>query len=284
MRPTPILVEFSDGKKALIPFSTQTTWRGLYNHIISSPGGTFGGWIAAVKMDLPHVSLLVDYITERHANLYWRLNPYDDNVFKAGLTNTIIDATHALNLSGGFDVIYRSWTKGHASAERKARKAGVSVKNGITIVEWKDYYQVYQDSLLRWGDMASSSYKWEIFEEMFQRESPNIKLWLADYEGKVVAGALCFYAKKHVVYWHGAALKQYFNLRPVNLLICEIIKDACEKGYNWFDFNPSGGHAGVSDFKKSFGAMSLPSPVIVKQRIELKLMSKINPLLRKVLG
>jgi lipid II:glycine glycyltransferase (peptidoglycan interpeptide bridge formation enzyme) len=42
-------------------------------------------------------------------------------------------------------------------------------------------------------------------------------------------------------------------------LLYEVIKDACEQGYFWFDFNPSGGHEGVKSFKKGFGCSTLQS-------------------------
>jgi lipid II:glycine glycyltransferase (peptidoglycan interpeptide bridge formation enzyme) len=77
-----------------------------------------------------------------------------------------------------------------------------------------------------------------------------------------IAGALCFYAQKHAVYWHGAALQSHFSLRPVNLLMSEIIRHACEEGHQWFDLNPSGGHPGVKKFKESLGAQALKAPVI----------------------
>ena len=36
-----------------------------------------------------------------------------------------------------------------------------------------------------------------------------------------------------------------------------IILDAIEKGYKYFDFNPSGGHKGVVKFKETFGTNKL---------------------------
>ena len=53
----------------------------------------------------------------------------------------------------------------------------------------------------------------------------------------------------------------------------EAIKDASERGITWFDFNPSGGHEGVWDFKKGFGAQAMPAPVV-----------RIRPLWRRLAG
>ena len=147
------------------------------------------------------------------------------------------------------------------------------MKQASTLDDWRAYYQTYEDSVQRWGEKASAKYAWEMFSQIFRLSSPHTKLWLAVYQNKVIAGALCFYAPRHVVYWHGAALEDYFRLRPANLLMSEAIRDACEKGYCWFDFNPSGGHEGVKAFKRSFGASSLPSPVIHREGKTLRILT-----------
>lgn len=275
LRPKPMLVVFSDKKKALLPFSCARKLKGLVTNIVSSPMGTYGGWISTDDLSVPHAVLLCEYLTVKLKNLQLRLNPYDEIALRSGIKFNKYDETHALSLVCGFDEIFAGWTKGHSSAARKARKEGVRIRIGSTLDDWQAYCQVYLDTLRRWGDRASSSYSEHLFLQMFQKRSSNIKLWLAFYEDKVVAGAVCFYAGRHAVYWHGAALEETFKLRPVNLLMYEVIKDACENGYEWFDFNPSGGHPGVVAFKKSFGARPLPCPVIITQSGWSKLIRRI---------
>jgi len=177
----------------------------------------------------------------------------------------VYDETQTCNLGNGFDEIYRQSSDGHRRGARKAVKQGVVVKRASTREDWLAYYFAYEDSLRRWGKDASSHYGWPLFEEMFRRNSAYIGLWLAVFEARIVAGALCFYAPRHVVWWHGAALEDYFHVRPMNLLIYEIIKDACQQGYTWCDFNPSGGHEGVKSFKREFGALTLPTPVVCQE-------------------
>ena len=264
IQPKPFLITFSDGKRALLPLSIQRILKGFAKQYISSPAGTFGGWISRDELNISHGQLLVDYIYQKLGSLIWRLNPYDKIVSQCKFSKIENDETHALNLEGGFDAIYRLWTKGHKSAARKARKAEIIILKAYKQEHWQKYYAIYEDSLQRWGEGATSRYEWKLFEIIYNLNSKNIELWLAKYEDKIIAGALCFYSKNHVVYWHGAALSSYFNMRPVNLLMYEVIKDACERNCLWFDFNPSGGHEGVKSFKKSFGTLSLPSHIVVK--------------------
>ncbi|PIZ43387.1 methicillin resistance protein, partial [candidate division WWE3 bacterium CG_4_10_14_0_2_um_filter_42_7] len=199
------------------------------------------------------------------------------------IPDTRPDFTQYLDLRNGFEPIYRSWTKGHASAVQQARREGITIREAVSIEEWKDYFVIYEDSLRRWGEKATNSYPFVLFENLFKNGCRNVKLWLACFENKPVSGALCFYNNHHVVWWHGASLENYFPKRPAHLLQYEIIKDACEKGYWWYDFNPSGGHEGVVKFKKGFGAEKIGSDVICISSFSFKLLNKIRKYLIKLI-
>jgi len=276
LQPEPLLFTFSDGKEALLPLSCERLCSSLVKSYISSPGVTFGGWISSDGLTLEHAQLQASWF-KKLRDVRWRLNPYDHLALQSGAKTLKNDETQVLNLTCGFDRVYKRWKKGHRAAPRQAQKAGVLVRSASTLQDWKAYYEVYQDSLNRWGDRASSRYSWRMFSELFKRGSPNVVLWLATYQEKVVAGALCLYAKRHVAYWHGASLSEYFRLRAVNLIIYEAIKDACERGYCYFDFNPSGGHEGVKAFKKHFGTEALPCPIVISSTQ----ISKVTRMLRR---
>ena len=281
-RPAPKFVSFSDGKQALLPLSIRTAYKGLLKNYEFSFEETFGGWISADELTVPHAVLLAEFVTKKlGGNLSWRFNPYDELVFKTGVKVTSEDETHALKLEGDIDTIYKKQSP-IARKARKAAKEGVSVTTTSNLEEWQEYYQVYQDSLRRWGKDGSLGYRWDLFQAIFQRNSPNIKLWIARYDNKIVSGSLCFYARKHVVYWQGASLEEYFHIRPANLVMYEIIKNCCEQGYSWFDFNPSAGLEGVRAFKESFGAKPLPSHVISLQTESQKFMRNILASVEKI--
>jgi len=270
MKPAPIMVFFSDGQRVLLPFSMQLR-KGLIKNYFSSPEGTFGGWISEHSLSKAHADLLVDFIMEKTKNIVWRINPYDEPFAleilaeKKNYFRIDEDDTHVVDLTQGFENNRRKWSKGHKSAAEKARRDGVIIKIANAEDDWQEYFNVYVDSHRRWGKSAQVFYEKELFSIMYRLQSKHIILWLATYMNRIVAGALCFYAKKHVVYWHGAALEDYFYLRPANLLISDIIKASCENGYHWFDFNPSGGIEGVRAFKKSFNTLILSAPVVTQK-------------------
>jgi hypothetical protein len=263
LRPVPKVVTFSDGVKAVLPLSYQNR-KGARNYYLSAEG-CFGGWIAQETLSAIHAELMIENILGL-PNIVWRINPFDrllvDRISHIGRVYSIEeDVTHVIPLSPEGATV-------SLSAQRKARKSagqGVSVDRADSEQDWREYYKVYRDSIRRWGPLALSSYGWELFDDIRRRKSPYASLWLAKKDGQIIAGALCFYAKCHAVYWHGAALEDQLPTRPVNLLLYEALKQAAADGYQWFDLNPSGGLEGVKAFKKSLGAVELSCPVIYQK-------------------
>jgi len=255
--PSPYLMEFSDNSRAIFPM----TWYCSGGRYLASPAGTYGGLISLQPIDGCHLASAIIAVQQKLGTLAIRFNAITP-VEKLSPENLALhdDTTEMLFLESGFEAVYLNWSHRHKRAVRKARDAGVTVRPAVSAQDWQDYFEIYRSSIQRWGGTVSSSYDWSFFENVLLRDSRNVRLWLSCYQGQPVAGALCFYAKKHAVYWHGAALSDYFHLRPVQLLFYEVIRAAAANGYHWFDFNPSGGHESVRAFKQGFGTVSLPCP------------------------
>jgi hypothetical protein len=205
-----------------------------------------------------------------------------ENKLNLSTTNTD-DFTHLLILENNFDKIFSNFSKGHRSSYKKGCKMGVKVREADSIGDYKEYFYAYVDSLRRWGDNASSNYPWQLFENGFliaKTYPQNIKLWLAEVDEKLVAGAWVFYWNKHVVWWHGAAYEAFFNYYPNNVLQTVIIKDAIERGFRYYDFNPSGGYENVARFKGRFGAEKRPFTRITINSPVLRFGQKIKRLIR----
>lgn len=267
IRPAAQSITFSDGVEALLPWCFETKAGGLLSRYTSSTQGTYGGWLAPKTLTLEHAICLVDWLTVgKRRSLVWRLNPYDEVAFRAGIARQLRckhDETHALRLTGDAGSVLQGFKASYRSQIKKAvQSARFNVACATTLEDWRAYYEVYRDSLERWGDEPESGYGWRLFEFLFRLKSPNIKLWLARHEGRIVSGDLCLYAKKHVAYWHGATLEGYLRTSVAKLLKFEVIKDSVERGYDWFDFNPSAGLPGVKFFKEGFNAEVLPTPIV----------------------
>lgn len=274
--PSPRLLIFSDGKRALYPLAVNKRYRGVAREYLSSPGGAFGGWIGTDGLNRSHGELLDLFLLENCPSFVLRHNPYNPVVESFKKLECQDDETHVLDLSPGFDTVFKGWSKGHSSAAKKARREGVVVRVADSMQDWHEYFAVYQDSLRRWGDAGTSSYTFDFFEELQNQGAGSVRLWLGEFSGRVVAGALCLYARQHVVYWHGAALEEFFNVRPVHYVLYEAIRDACEAGYRWFDYNPSGGHEGVKSFKRNFGAEAQSCPVFSRKSGLVRILNVVS--------
>lgn len=285
-RPSPEMVTFSDATQALLPFTIQKRKKVATTYFLTAEG-QFGNWISAAPLADEHVSLLVHHLNGKCKNLVWRWNPYDPvstDIDLKDVYELVEDENFAVDLTGGFERVLKGCYHGHRCSYQKGKRAGLSIRLAESEADWKDYYVAYEDSLRRWGDAALSKYDWRLFNIMYQLKSPHIKLWIALYDGAVIAGALCFYAKHHVVCWHSAVVEKYLLLRPMNFMFLEVMGELCACGYRWFDFSVSGRLEGVATFKKRFGARELKCNVVYKKSRPMRKYIAIKKLLNRVVN
>ena len=257
LKSSTLKAKFNDGQIVVLPLATISQYKGLAKFHVTPAGGGYGGWLSSNLLHERHKELLLSVIY-RLGNVSWLTNPLDEFSLKSTAHLGTMDETHLLNLETGIDRIVKSWTKGHRSATQQARNSNVQICEASSENDWESYFNVYQDSLRRWGQKATSNYPWSVFKNFYKIKDKSIKLWIAKHDDQIVAGALCLYSKYHVSYWHGAVLESAMLVRPVNLLMYTILQDACSSGFRWFDFGLSGGHEGVRSFKRSFGAQATP--------------------------
>jgi len=269
------LICFGSRKKVLLPLSRMKLLGGLVQCHFLAPK-VFGGFVTTDKLDENEKEELFEFL-ERMKMLYCAVNPYDT------LTNefdkfTDKDFTQVLELSSGFESIFKNWSKGHASAAKKGIREGITTEVASTENDWRSYYGLYQDNLGRWGKKATNHYTWKLFEIMYKKKSPHIKLWLAKFQKQLISGAICFYQNKHVAYWHSATLKEFFKLNGPHVLQYHIIKDACGKGFLYYDFLPSSRLEGVIHFKNGFSPQK--KPVNIYMSSSMAVLASLRTILR----
>ncbi|MEJ2218937.1 MAG: GNAT family N-acetyltransferase, partial [Gemmatimonadota bacterium] len=174
-----------------------------------------------------------------------------------------VDTTHILKTRSrlGPDGSVRWERPAVRRAVAKAAHAGLEIRQAMSLQDYRAYYQVYADTLDRWGDHATSRYPWTLFETGYaasERTPGAIRLWLATLGPAVVAGMWVFYWRENAYYWHSAVLRSHMKLRPMDLLVTAVTEHAAHNGFSSFDLMPSGGHTGVARFKEKFGAQRVP--------------------------
>jgi hypothetical protein len=127
--------------------------------------------------------------------------------------------------------------------------------------DWRLYFELYQQTHERWGAHATSYYQWGLFSALSAQPPESVRLWLAARNGEVISGALCLYGNRHIAWWHAATSTAGFAYHPAHALQYEILRDACNRDFLWYDLLTSGGHKGVEHFKNGLGPVSLPLSV-----------------------
>jgi hypothetical protein len=169
------------------------------------------------------------------------------------------DSTQTLSLPARFEEYWEgTLTTAKRNDMRRLAKRGVAVRRGESPEEIAAVYKFYRDSFSRWGARPGFVYPEELYRAMIEIGKGSVRLYVAEFEGKIIGGAF-------IIRWNGRAHYHagYFDhearsLRPNILLQERIIRDAIEDGLREYDLLPSGGNAGVEAFKESFGAVRVP--------------------------
>lgn len=259
--PEPILISFSDGKKAIFPLACHRVARGMVRRYLSAPASSIGGWISTDDLQTVHAQLIADYMLESYKILIVRANPHQPAMTFQSRLPEKMDQTQILTLSQDFTSVYAKFSKRHKTYINKAKRNDVTVRIADTASEWEEMYALYLETFKRWGDSATSKYRPSFFEIIRDLRSPYVRLWVAEHQGRMVAGVIMFYSKELVMYGYPASRTDAQDLRASDLMVSEIIRHACEQGFRAFDFNPSSGHQGVIEYKKRFGSEFVDCPI-----------------------
>jgi CelD/BcsL family acetyltransferase involved in cellulose biosynthesis len=278
------MVRFDDGRSAVLPVLVRSIYRGLIHRYESSPAGCYGGWISGDDLGAEHIAALSRTITGYNGDLAWRLNPFDPAYAELSALATDEDTTEVLVLDRFADeeALRRNYRHSVRKQINKADRFGMQVRPAREWREWETYYGIYQESLRRWGDAATSRYPIEFFRGLFDAKSDQVCLWLVTSPDEIVGGNLNFYQGRHCVEWHAVFLDEYFRRGVRNFLVHQLILDAKNRGFAVYDFNPSGGNEGTRRFKRNFGTECIPTGVVVRKRFNRArtLLGRISGVLR----
>lgn len=267
--------------RILLPLIEGTGKGGMVRAAYSMPFGTYGGLFANTDDLTPFVRDIFAYLRSLYNEVYIYPTPYSKVPYSLAPFKKTATYTHILNLEPGFDFIWEKVfnykCRNHC---RRADKSGVSVIIDDSEKAFQTYYQIYLQTVERWSK-ATTVYPWELFKAMASAKSREIKLWLARIDQEIVAGALCFYGKRDLVYWSSAMLKEFSKECPNYALQNEIIKDACQNGYITYNMGGSGDLEGVRTFKENFGAKKFEYSIYSFQSPLSKLLSSALGLLRR---
>jgi len=218
----------------------------------------YGGLIASDGSNLSTKS--IEYLKSLR-NRYIIMSPYVDYEpgapFSGSIETSILELNHE-------DDPLRNFRKGHKADVKRAQRNDIKIELIQDKEEIKNYFDLYQYSIKRWGRYASGFYPLELFNLLFDHEEygNTITCYLAKLNDKPIAGAWFLIKDDKVNYWHGAFDNEYALYSPVHGLIYHVIEYYRKVGIRYFDMGPSGGLESLINFKKGFGTRSYEVPYI----------------------
>jgi hypothetical protein len=211
------------------------------------------GWSAGLE-DATVVELLSRIQGPRTRDFTWNVR-FDhtqlaEKLSAAGL-NARRDPTRVLHLTGDHDATFRQYNTTIRNQVRRSMKSGLKVRSASSSSDVRQYYQMHA------ALAASKAFRTHYPLELFQRlvgPGGSGHLFVAEYEGRIVAGGFFFWDGCSVVYWHGGADRNYNHIFPTCGLCDTVIRWAGENGARFFNFGASAGIDSLDTFKSFWGA------------------------------
>lgn len=169
-----------------------------------------------------------------------------------------------VSLDGGEDQVWKNLSHDHRNMIRRAEREGITVRTVEGFEDIEKFYAVYQVTAQHW-EGGRRPMLLSFFKKLLQREL-GVELVCAEWKGKVVAGAVFVGDVASTLYWFSALDRKFSKYFPMYRIIWEQMRKAIAKGQQWFNLGASDDHAGVRQFKLSWGAASRPYKIHTYRR------------------
>lgn len=130
---------------------------------------------------------------------------------------------------------------------RKGIKAGLSsdIDEGVD-----RFFSAYAASVHRLGTPVFSKKYFRILKEVF---ADDCEVLTIAKDGRPVSSVLSFYFRDEVLPYYGGGTVEAREVAGNDFMYWELMRRACERGYQVFDFGRSKRGTGAFDFKKNWG-------------------------------
>ncbi len=202
-------------------------------------------------------------IAQQENSIFWRVDLFNAQIFKNFPFKKITDfqpsRTILLNLTKSEEEILKEMHPKTRYNIRLAEKKGVRIKIGQTLKEIEIFLNLLKKTAHR---NKFKTHPLEYYQKLIQLDKNFVKLYLADYQNKIIAGNLMIFFADTVTYLYGASDDEYKNLMAPYLLHWTVIKEGkrmCLKYYDFWGIDEKK-WPGVTRFKKSFGGKIIEYP------------------------
>lgn len=264
------LYELPDGRQAVLPMVRRRVLRGTLWEASFPPAWGEGGLIASGGVrDADLAAMFADLRGRAVPRVSLRPNPLTAPAWERARPRGVVSVprlSHVLDLSGGFDQVWRHRFTGTArTSVRKAERSGLTVECDTTGRLLPVYYQLFEQSLDRWSDQQHEPRRlarWrghhrdplDKLQAIVSSLPDRFRLWLARVDGRAAAGIIVAEGPS-ATYALGAMIKELAGPVRANYLLHRLaIEHACEAGCRYYHMGESGDSERLALFKTRFGA------------------------------
>ncbi len=254
-QPEPVVIEFSDGNLAVLPMMRRLD----SEHRQSVVPGMYGGPLFSRPPTEEHWDEF-DKVPRWYPDIFIVDNPYSPYQWDPNGLVKWRFYTHITDLSGGFGQVWKRYRQNTKRNIKKAEGSGIEIRPALTVADAQAYFDVYEDTTVRFGDKLGSFYPLALFENLLlmPEYGEAVKLSLASLGNMVVSGLLMLYWGNVAIAWHYSTRPNYLTSHACPLLLGAAMRHACAEGFRSFDFLLSGSFDGVAHFKEGFGSVRKP--------------------------
>ena len=214
--------------------------------LVTSPFLTFGGLLSADDQAAAALVESAKQIAKEQKVQYAEIRNDKPCPFLEPTKSSYF--TLVLDLTVGEEKLLQSL---HPTARRNIRKAQQS---GLEVVEGAEHLDQFIEINFRNMRRLGTPAHGPAFFRSITKHFPEAMLLMARHQQKWVGGMLLVSFQKTIHMPWVAALEEYFEMRPNNLLYGEAIARACRRGFHFFDFGRSKEDQGTYRFKAQHGA------------------------------
>jgi hypothetical protein len=286
--------ETNGGRKLVLPLVQRRLAGGSWAEQASAPyGWGFGGLLAATYVTAEDLTLgVADLAASAAVRTCVRPNPLVHPAWPQTIRSRSLRvdrSAHALDLTGGWDTVWTSRFTGSArTAVRKAERQGLRVESDDNARLLPAFYQLYEQSILRWGDSRLGRWRsrrsdpLSKFRHVIERVGPMAKIWVAWHGDSPVASIVTLEWGDNVNYWRGAMDADLAGPTRANYLLHRLaIEEACVAGRTTYHMGETAPSSSLAQFKSRFGARPVD---YVELRLERLPVTAIGARTRSLLG
>lgn len=178
--------------------------------------------------------------------------------------------TFRVDLTVGESEVWKSFDGRTRRHVKKAMRLGTEVKD-VDVDSLRHYYALYLRTQRRLGSPPHSyAFFRNLYDEFVSRGL--LRMLLAVYEGKPIAGVMIFCFNGRLYWWNNILDRRYASLDPTNLLLWRVFRWGIENDFRFFDLGRTRPEdRGVYHFKGGWGGrkVGLEDYVFVFRDVEI---------------